>query len=124
MPPSGYINVLDFKSPKDLAEYMLYLDKNTTAYNAFFKWKRHISFLQHTIEPIMAPICSMCIQLYLERFSLKGNIKKQVIEDAGHLWNKKLECNNFEVKTLQLTPWKCWVFECDNDDKENDQDNK
>ena len=120
MPPSGYINVLDFKSPKDLADYLLYLDKNTTAYNAYFKWKKHISFFDvspstsssFVVEPVMAPICSMCIQLYLERhFDVK--MKKQVIEDAGRIWNKKLDCNNLEVSTLQLSAWSCWFFECD-----------
>ena len=103
---------------------MIYLSQNSSAYNAYFKWKRHISFLEHSIEPIMAPICSMCIQLYLERFSPQGNIKQKVIEDAGRLWNKKLDCNNFHVSTHQLTQWKCWFFECDNDNGQNEHDSK
>jgi hypothetical protein len=129
VPPSGYINVLDFKSPKDLADYLLYLDKNATAYNVYFKWKKHISFYDQSpttssfsfvVEPVLAPICSMCIQLYLERhFNVK--MKKQIIEDAGRLWNKKLDCNNLEVNTLQLSAWSCWFFECDTEINGNEE---
>ncbi|RXG54878.1 Glycoprotein 3-alpha-L-fucosyltransferase A [Armadillidium vulgare] len=36
-PPYSYINVEDFESPKDLANYLIYLDKNDTAYMEYFK---------------------------------------------------------------------------------------
>ena len=39
-PPHSYIDVRDFKSPKDLAEYLLYLDKNHTAYMSYFHWRK------------------------------------------------------------------------------------
>lgn len=42
IPRSGYINALDFKTPKDLVNYLNYLASNSTAYNSFFKWKKHI----------------------------------------------------------------------------------
>uniref|UniRef100_A0A2P2I9W7 Fucosyltransferase n=1 Tax=Hirondellea gigas TaxID=1518452 RepID=A0A2P2I9W7_9CRUS len=38
-PPHSYINVLDFPSVKHLADYLLYLDRNHTAYNQYFRWK-------------------------------------------------------------------------------------
>jgi hypothetical protein len=34
-----FINTADFQSPKDLAEYLLWLDANDDAYQAFFDWK-------------------------------------------------------------------------------------
>ena len=42
LPKSAYINALDFQSPRHLTEYLLYLSKNTTAYNSYFKWKKYI----------------------------------------------------------------------------------
>jgi len=35
-PPHSYINVFDFDSVRDLADYLLYLDGNDTAYNEYF----------------------------------------------------------------------------------------
>ena len=34
------IRTADFASPKQLAEYLLYLDRNDTAYREYFSWKR------------------------------------------------------------------------------------
>ncbi|XP_039261648.2 4-galactosyl-N-acetylglucosaminide 3-alpha-L-fucosyltransferase FUT6-like isoform X1 [Styela clava] len=38
-PPHSYIHAEDFKSPKDLVNYLNYLDKNDTAYKEYFKWR-------------------------------------------------------------------------------------
>ncbi|KAJ8310158.1 hypothetical protein KUTeg_012023 [Tegillarca granosa] len=44
-PPNSYIHIEDFKSPKELAEYLHKLDKNDTLYNEYFKWKGTGSFI-------------------------------------------------------------------------------
>jgi hypothetical protein len=44
VPKSGFINAADYKSPKELANYLNYLDSNKTAYNSYFKWKKHVKF--------------------------------------------------------------------------------
>lgn len=44
IPKSGYINALDFQSPKHLSDYLNYLDSNKTAYNEYFRWKKHVRF--------------------------------------------------------------------------------
>ncbi|EDO40397.1 predicted protein, partial [Nematostella vectensis] len=41
--PGSYINVMDFPSLKALADYLNYLDKNDTAYNEYFAWKKKYS---------------------------------------------------------------------------------
>ncbi len=40
LPPQSYINVDDFQSIKELAAYLQYLDKNDTAYAAYFAWRQ------------------------------------------------------------------------------------
>lgn len=37
--PGSYINADDYKSPKELADYLIYLNENQTAYLEYFKWK-------------------------------------------------------------------------------------
>nr|CAB3247538.1 alpha-(1,3)-fucosyltransferase 6-like [Phallusia mammillata] len=38
-PPYSFIHAEDFESPEKLAEYLLYLDKNDTAYREYFRWR-------------------------------------------------------------------------------------
>jgi len=38
--PGSYINVLDFSSLNELADYLLHLDKNDKEYNKYFEWKK------------------------------------------------------------------------------------
>ncbi len=40
LPPQSYINVDDFRSIEELADYLVYLDRNDTAYAAFFAWRQ------------------------------------------------------------------------------------
>ena len=37
-PPNSYIDVHDFKSPKELANYLTYLDENKSEYLKYFDW--------------------------------------------------------------------------------------
>ena len=88
----GFINALDFASPKHLADYLLYLDKNLTAYNSYFKWKKHVSFRS---QVTFAPLCDMCIQLQLETFY--GLIKPKVVHGLGEYWSRKGSCRNPKI---------------------------
>jgi hypothetical protein len=93
MPKSGYINALDFKSPKLLADYLQYLDKNKTAYNSYFKWKRHISFQSTGFG--FNPFCSMCIKLHLEE---RFGIEKKVMTDIRDYWSRPKICKGPTIK--------------------------
>ena len=89
MPSSAYINVLDFKSPQELAKYMLFLDSNKTAYNSYFKWKKHVKF--STNQKPFSPFCDMCIKLHLDDFN--GQIKQSIIKDMSpKFWSVKFDC--------------------------------
>nr|CAB3247556.1 alpha-(1,3)-fucosyltransferase 6-like [Phallusia mammillata] len=38
-PPHSFIHTEDFASPAELTKYLMYLDKNDTAYREYFKWR-------------------------------------------------------------------------------------
>lgn len=87
IPKSGFINVNDYANPKELADYLLYLDRNKTAYNSYFKWKKHISYLSQV--QAFNPICNMCIQLHLESYF---EIEPKIIRDIADYWSKSKNC--------------------------------
>ena len=61
--PGSYINVLDFPSVKALADYLLYLDKNSTTYNEYFSWKRKYKLggvLQNGLDGNYHWMCDLC----------------------------------------------------------------
>ena len=43
----SFIHVFDFKTPKHLAEYLLYLDANPEAYEAYHLWRKDTSYFDH-----------------------------------------------------------------------------
>ena len=76
---------MDFKTPRALSEYLLYLDKNSTAYNSYFKWKKHVKFLDKMIS--YGFICEMCIHLHLESFF--GILPRKTIRNYDLYWSKR-----------------------------------
>jgi alpha-1,3-fucosyltransferase len=44
-PSKSYIDVRDFQSIGQLAEYLKYLDKNETAYAEYFEWKHYFQVI-------------------------------------------------------------------------------
>ncbi|RMZ95417.1 Glyco 3-alpha-L-fucosyltransferase A, partial [Brachionus plicatilis] len=85
IPKSGYIDVSNFASPKHLADYLIYLDKNSTAYNSYFEWKQYPSRF--------SVFCDMCIKLHMERFT---GIEKKVFDDIHGYWHSNM------CKTVKL----------------------
>ncbi|XP_048389096.2 alpha-(1,3)-fucosyltransferase 4-like [Stegostoma tigrinum] len=58
IPPGSFIHVNDFTTPKKLAEYMLFLDKNRSRYQKYFDWKRRYSV--HLANFWEEPYCKVC----------------------------------------------------------------
>ncbi|XP_076347597.1 alpha-(1,3)-fucosyltransferase C-like [Tachypleus tridentatus] len=57
-PPKSFINALEFATPKDLADYLIYLSQNTTEYNSYFRWKQmHAMGGYHWV-------CELCRKLH------------------------------------------------------------
>ena len=58
-PPNSYIHVDEFNSPKELAEYMIYLDKNDDLFNQYFLWKETGQFINTKF------MCRLCTMVHL-----------------------------------------------------------
>ena len=62
LPPHSFIDVRWFKSPKDLAQYLQYLDKNNTEYAKYFEWRRNYRCGYFTVNFIS--FCERAHELY------------------------------------------------------------
>ena len=87
IPKSAYIDTADYKTPKELADRLLYLDRNQTAYNSFFRWRKNVQYKESMPNP---SLCEMCIQMNLEKYF---GAKQSILNNLGEYWNKK-DCRN------------------------------
>ena len=83
--PGSYINVMDFKTVKQLAEYLQYLDKNNTAYNEYFKWRLKYKVFRGDLDLSMCQICKWYVS--------KSPLEPKVYGDLRTHWLKKGRCN-------------------------------
>ena len=74
--PGSYVNVHDFKTVKALAEYIKYLDRNNTAYNEYFAWRR-----SYKLDTPYLYGCRLCKALH----STTAKIRK-VYKDFDAFW--------------------------------------
>ena len=58
-PPGSYIAAADFSSPKDLADYLLLLDRNDHLYLNYFRWRQE----WQVVRPWPAGFCEICRKL-------------------------------------------------------------
>ena len=95
VPPGSFISVQDFPSVKALAEYLLYLDKNDTAYNEYFSWKSKFAGQQKLRFRYAA--CDICEALHNECLAPKvyHNIFKT-------FWNEDIDCKGREETLSEL----------------------
>ena len=59
-PPHSYIHVDDFSSPRELAAYLLRLDRDPALYNSYFAWKSNMTMVNDMYS------CRMCMLLNLQ----------------------------------------------------------
>ena len=87
--PGSFINVLDFPTIKHLANYILYLNKNDTAYNEYFNWKQQ--YKQVGKEAWTCRICSM-----------RNKKLEQKACDLGKFWGINESCSHYKDKINKL----------------------
>ena len=83
VPTSGFINAMAFESPAHLADYLLYLERNKTAYNAYFQWKRYVNFRDEGERVDAGFLCEMCIRLHLEDYGVVAFESKRLLDLDG-----------------------------------------
>ena len=88
--PGSFINAADFDSVKALADYLKYLDKNDTAYNAYFEWKRKYKVVKYQYW-----FCGLCkalhdpgkpVQIY-SKLSVFWGVEETCKIGTQHIWN-------------------------------------
>ena len=73
LPPKSFINVFDFQSVASLANYLLYLDKNYTAYWEYQSWKTKWKVRDH-LKTRPDVICDICNSLYTGYHNTYANL--------------------------------------------------
>ena len=79
LPPKSYIDIKEFLSPKKLAEYLLFLDKNHEEYKKYFDWRR-----QYEVVKTNPFLCDLC------RYLNKHENEVQIYTDLNAWWNQCL----------------------------------
>ena len=83
VPPASFISVQDFPSVKALAEYLLHLDKNDTAYNEYFSWRQKFVSRRNQFN---FEACKVCNALH------DGRLKPNVYCDMfKKFWNEDVD---------------------------------
>lgn len=80
-PYHSYIHVEDFETPKELAEYLMILDKNDTLYNEYFRWKGTGEFINTYFW------CRICAMLH-------APAQPKVYKDMHAWWSGSGTCTS------------------------------
>ena len=87
----SYIDVNSFKTIEGLANYLLYLDRNSTAYNEYFSWRHH-----YEIANKVDSLCEVC------KAAHDLTNKSKVYDDIDLFWSKELNCDPYLWKINQI----------------------
>lgn len=111
----SFIYVDSFKSPRSLAEYLSYLDRNQTAYLEYFEWKNNllkklnsqsnVKNKNEYIEPYrFSPFCDLCEKLHDNEYL---NNRNNPTVKLSRVYNPVLDCSddipkeNFFTRTFR-----------------------
>lgn len=92
-PANSYINVRDYPSVKDLADYLLYLDATPGAYNRYFQWKRQWKVQRSGVYT--RNLCDLCEKL--NDISVNAPDFHQIYPDMMQWWHRDAHCQKGRV---------------------------
>ncbi len=87
--PGSYIDASKFDSVRSLANYLKYLDKNDTAYNEYFAWKR-----SYAEDEKYSLLCNICKALHTK------HSEKQSTVEVSEFFNKRKTCTEPHKETV------------------------
>ena len=91
VPPNSYINALDFKRVKDLADHLKHIGSQPKLYNEFFKWRDHWDLYYIGRNPKDFP-CHVCDKLY------EPNLEEiKIYKDIADWHSVKRNCQKYPV---------------------------
>ncbi|KAG0725399.1 Alpha-(1,3)-fucosyltransferase C [Chionoecetes opilio] len=80
-PPHSYIDALAFPNATSLANYLIYLDGNDTAYNEYFRWKPYYHQTHDWARKSIA-FCDLCERLHHDHTTKSYDLKKWFADDS------------------------------------------
>ena len=83
-PPHSYIQALDYKSPKELADYLIHLEKNRKLYAHYFEWRKHFKVETRPDDSW----CQLCAKLNDKSLPHKS------YENISKWWYDTYPCEN------------------------------
>ena len=92
--PGSYINVMNFKTVKELAEYLQYLDRNATAYNEYFAWRKEFIVTNNNIDFSLCDIC--------KSYFLKTQLERKMYKDMAEYWVAMAKCNEKDYRIRNM----------------------
>nr|XP_045610430.1 alpha-(1,3)-fucosyltransferase C-like [Procambarus clarkii]XP_045610431.1 alpha-(1,3)-fucosyltransferase C-like [Procambarus clarkii] len=81
-PPHSYIDALSFPSAKALADHLIYLNNNDTAYNEYFRWKRY-HWVPNFFSTTARTYCDLCERLHTDNTTKMYDLKNWFL-DGSH----------------------------------------
>ena len=78
-PPHSYIDARQFQGPKQLADYLLLLDKNDYLYNAYFAWKEKYAAVAGQESMVLSGFCNLCRKLHQDNSNESSKVYTQLV---------------------------------------------
>jgi alpha-1,3-fucosyltransferase len=89
MPYNSYIDVLNFTSPKELAEYIKEVASDENKYNSYFEWKKEYK----SVDTNWDYFCDLCQKLNQTPFNAKS-VKSGLLS----WWYQQAHCRSPNIK--------------------------
>lgn len=102
-PPNSFIHISDFASIKDLAEYLLLLDKNDEMYNSYFKWR-----LEGTVEKVYPNLHPRSFCNILPKISKYSKPPVHLAHESKYYQSCRATFNRTFFKEGDINTWTPW----------------